>query len=49
MVYDADAMFPIEINTLKWRLSQFNKEENEAGLRCVADLIDETSDVTHIR
>lgn len=42
-----DAMLPVEINTPTWRRSQLNLEENEVGIRSVANLIDEMRDVTH--
>lgn len=48
MVYDIGDVLPIELDTPKRRLSDFNEEENEVGLRCAIYLIDETRDVSHI-
>lgn len=42
-------MLPVKINMPSWWRSQFNEEENEAGLRRDAKLIDDTSDVSHIQ
>lgn len=48
MVYDVDTMLPVEIDTPTWWCSRLNGKENGAGQWCVADLIDEMYDVTHI-
>lgn len=34
MVYDADVMLPVKIDTPTCRCSQFNEKENKVGLRC---------------
>lgn len=49
MVYRADTMLVVEINTPSWRRSQFNEEENKVGLKCVAYLINEFREVSHVR
>lgn len=41
MIYNIDDRLPVEIDTSTHRRSQFNKENNEVGLKCVVDPIDE--------
>lgn len=48
MVYGADDMLHVEIETTLWKLSQFIKKENEIGLKCMVDLIDEVRKTTHV-
>lgn len=48
-MYGVDAMQSVKIDTLTWRHSQFSKEENEFGLRCGTNLINETHDIVHIK
>lgn len=48
MVYGVDSMLLVEIDTLSWRGSNFNEEENKFGLECEADLIDELREVTNV-
>lgn len=47
--YNIDAMLSVKIDTPTWRHAEFNKEENEKGLICVVDLIDQTRDVADIK
>lgn len=42
-------MLPNEIDTPSWRRSQFNEEENKAGLECMEDLIDELRELVHVQ
>lgn len=48
-IWERDSMLPIKIGTPSQQSSQFNKKENEAGLRCVVDLVDEIRDVVYVR
>lgn len=48
MVYGADDMLPVEIETTLWKLSQFIKKENEIGLKFMVDLIDGVRKTTHV-
>lgn len=49
MVYGADAMLPVEIDTPTWRREHFSEESNEVGIRCTMDMIDEVREAAHIR
>lgn len=49
VVYGADIVLLVEINTPSWRRSQFNEEANKVGLKCSSDLVDELREVAHIR
>lgn len=42
MIYGVDSRYPVEIDTLTWRRSQFNEEENEVEIICTFYLIEET-------
>lgn len=48
MVYGADVVFPIEIDTPTWHCKNFNEEENVARLRVALDMIDEARYITQI-
>jgi len=45
MVYDTDAMFPVEIDTPTWRRDNFSEE----GIAVSMDIIDEIREHAHIR
>lgn len=49
MVYSANNMFPVEIDTSSCRCSRINHEVNDVGINCDVELIDEVRDVAHIR
>ena len=49
MIYGADAMVLIEINTLTWRRVSFYESANSNGLDNSAYLLDEVGETTHIR
>lgn len=48
LVYRANTMLSVKIDTSAWRHSHLNEEENEEGLRCIPDLVDKIRDVAHI-
>lgn len=48
MIYGADTLFPVEINTPSPCNEDFNEEENKEGLRFTSDLIDEDKYISHI-
>lgn len=48
MVYNANCMLPVDIETPSWRRFQFNQEVNDVGLNCITYLIDEVKNVTNI-
>lgn len=49
MLYGADAMLPVEIDTPSWQCSQFDQKVNKAGLKRAKDLIKELREVTHVK
>lgn len=49
IVYGADVMIPVEINTPTWRREHFNEKENDTWLRCTVKLLDEAWDIAHIQ
>ncbi|XP_039687900.1 uncharacterized protein [Medicago truncatula] len=49
MVYRADAMLPVEIDTPTWRRENFSEEANKVGVQCTMDMIDEVRESAHIR
>lgn len=49
MVYGADVMIPVEINTPTWRCLDFNERINSEGLDVSVDLLDEIRETTHIK
>jgi hypothetical protein len=49
MVYGADAMLPVEIDTPTWQSDTFLEEANEVGLAVSMDVIDEVREQAHIR
>lgn len=48
MIYVTDAVLLVEIDTLTLRHTQFNKDENEAWLKCATDLVNKTKEITHV-
>lgn len=49
MVYGANAMILVEINTSTWRRLAFNESINSEGLDVSKDLLDEVRETTHVR
>lgn len=49
MVYGADAMSPVIINTLTWKHIAFDEKANSYGLDNSTYLLDEIKETTHIR
>jgi len=49
MVYGADAMLPVEVDTPTLRRDNFMEETNEIGVKCTMDMIDEIREEAHIR
>lgn len=49
MVYGADAMIPVEINTPTWRHIAFDENANSNGLDNSVDLLDKIRETIHIR
>lgn len=49
MVYRADIMLLVEIDTHSWKHCQFNLEVNNARLKCVTYLVYKLRDVVHIQ
>ena len=49
MVYGADAMIPVEINTPTWRREHFDKSANTDNLNISADQLDEVRESARIR
>ncbi|XP_058775202.1 uncharacterized protein LOC131649458 [Vicia villosa] len=49
LVYGADTIIPIEINTPTWRRAHFNEDANLEGLNVSTDLVNEVRESTRIR
>ena len=49
MVYNADTMIQVEMNTPAWRLLAFNKIINSESLDILEDLLDEVRKIAHVR
>lgn len=49
MVYEADAIILVEVNSPTWRRINFEKSINEEGLDNSADLIEEIRRMAHVR
>lgn len=49
MVYNADTMIPVEMNTPTWRRLAFNEIINSESLDILEDLLDEVRKIAHVR
>lgn len=49
MVYEYEAMLPVDINVPTWRRDNYNNKDNLVGLQTDTDLLCETREMTHIQ
>lgn len=49
MIYGANAMIPVEVNSLAWRRLNIDEDLNKEGLNNSADFIEKIRRMAHIR